>query len=61
MSFLHVVYLLFNITCRGSGKVGGRGRGARGLKPPLSPPRGGSPPQIDTVPNCTSSNKIEIL
>ena len=30
---------------------------------PLSPPRGGlSPPQIDTVPNCTSaSNKIEIL
>ena len=41
---------------------GGKGR-ARGLKPPLSPPRGGLAPlpKIDAVPNCSSSNKIEIL
>jgi len=44
---------------RGSGK-GGRSYGAKA--PPPSVCRGVlAPPQLDKVPNCTSSNKIEIL
>jgi len=42
------------------GRKGMKEGGARGLKPPLVCQQGGlSPP--DTLPNCTSSNKIEIL
>ena len=41
----------FPIYSSRGGRKDGVGEGGRGL----------SPPQIDTVPSCTSSNKVEIL
>jgi len=59
---LQIMLRCLHIIAGAAERSGGRGGGAKGAKAPCQSAKGGlSPPQIDTVPNCTSSNKIEIL